>query len=104
MRKSFSFQHPKHKPARVVENIKHQLRKYLKRERGKTLPDGMDFWAFDCKVGREGPERELAERELAKAIDAAVEEGWESVYVEVVAKAVKRMGKRPEATVGDDEE
>jgi len=103
MRKSFSFEHPKHKPARVVENIKHQLRKYLKRERGKTLPDGMDFWAFDCKVGREGPERELAERELGKAIDQAAEEGWESVYVELIAKAVKRRGKKPEANPDEEE-
>ncbi len=97
MRKSFSFKHPKHKPARVVEHIKYQLRKYIKRERRKALPEGMDFWAFDCQVGREGPERELAERELNKAIDEAAEAGWESVYVEVIAKAVKRRGKKPAA-------
>ena len=102
MRKSFSFEHPKHKPARVVEHIKYQLRKYLKRERRKSLPEDMDFWAFDCKVGREGPERALAERELPKAIDEAVEAGWESVYVEVIAKAVKRQGKRPTAEPAED--
>jgi hypothetical protein len=103
MRKSFSLEHPKHKPARVIENIKHDLRKYIKRERGKTLPEGMDFWAFDCKLGREGPERALAEKDLGKAIDDAAEEGWESVYVELVATAVKRLGKKPEADDDDDD-
>ena len=103
MRKSFSLEHPKHKPARVVENIKHELRKYIKRERGKKLPDEMDFWAFDCKIGPEGPERTLAEKELGKAIDTAVEEGWETIHVELVAKAVKRLGKKPEAESDADE-
>ncbi len=102
MRKSFSLEHPKHKPARVVENIKHQIRKYLKRERGKKLPDDMDFWAFDCKVGREGPERALAEKELGKAIDVAAQEGWERIHVELVATAVKRLGKKPEAETNED--
>ncbi|MGH1341776.1 MAG: DUF6172 family protein [Nannocystales bacterium] len=95
MRKSFSLEHPKHKPARVVENIKHQLRKYIKRERGKTLPEDMDFWAFDCKIGRERPERTLTEKELGKAIDDAAAEGWESVHVELIATPVKRLGKKP---------
>jgi len=102
MRKSFSLEHPKHKPARVIENIKHQIRKYLKRERGKTLPDDMDFWAFDCKIGREGLERTLAEKELSKAIDDAAAEGWENIHVELVATPVKRLGKKPEPETSDD--
>lgn len=102
MRKSFSLEHPKHKPARVVENIKHQIRKYIKRERGKKLPDEMDFWAFDCKIGPESPERTLAEKELGKAIDAAVEEGWETIHVELIATPVKRLGKKPEAADGSE--
>ena len=103
MMKSFSLEHPKHKPARVVENVKHQIRKYIKRERRKALPDDADFWAFDCKVGRESAERTLAEKDLGKAIDAAAEEGWQSVYVELTAKAVKRSGAKPRANTDEAE-
>ena len=51
MKKKFSLKHPKIKPARRVEAVKHEIRKYLKRERRKELPEGVDFWDFDCKFG-----------------------------------------------------
>ncbi|MCR9161114.1 MAG: DUF6172 family protein [Nannocystaceae bacterium] len=93
MKKSFDLTDPKHEPARVVEAIKHQLRKYIRRERRKAVPEEFDFWAFDCKVGREGPEREVAEKDLGRAIDEAAAAQWEAIYVEVVATPVKRAGK-----------
>ena len=40
MRKTFPLEHPKLKPARVIDSIKNKVRKYLKRERSKTLPKG----------------------------------------------------------------
>lgn len=93
MKKSFDLTDPKHKPARVVEAIKHQVRKYIRRERRKPVPEEADFWAFDCKVGREGPEREVAEKDLGKAIDEAAAAQWEAVYIEIAATAVKRSGR-----------
>jgi hypothetical protein len=36
---------------RVLDAVKHDIRKYLKRERRRDLPEGMDFWDFDCKAG-----------------------------------------------------
>jgi len=96
MKKSFGLRDPKHKPERVVESVKHQVRKYIRRERRKPVPEEADFWAFDCKVGREGPERDVAEKDLGKAIDEAAAEQWEAVYVEIVATAVKRSGKAPD--------
>lgn len=98
MKKSFDLTDPKHKPARVVEAIKHQVRKYIRRERRKPVPEEADFWAFDCKVGREGPEREVAEKDLGKAIDEAAAAEWEAVYIEIAATAVKRSGKAPDAS------
>lgn len=90
MRKTFPLTHEKHKPARVLEKVKHEVRKYLRRERRKELPEGADYWAFDCQVGRDGPERRLAVKDLDGAIEQAGAEGWESVYVEILAKAAKR--------------
>jgi hypothetical protein len=86
MKKSFSLTSPRHQPARVVEQIKADVRKYLKRERRKPLPEGVDFWGFNCKVGRDGAAPEpMHVEELLPAIDGAAAEGAESVYIEILA-------------------
>ena len=51
MKKTFPINDRKNTPARAIEAIKSELRKYVKRERKKKLPEGVDFWDFDCKVG-----------------------------------------------------
>lgn len=43
MKKTFIFAHPKIKRPRRVEAIKHEVKKYLKRERNKKLPPTVDF-------------------------------------------------------------
>ena len=43
MKKTFSFAHPKKKRPRVADSIKHEVKKYIKRERNKTLPEDVDF-------------------------------------------------------------
>ena len=49
MKKFFSLEASNHKPARLADKIKSEVRKYLKRERSKELPEGVDFWDFDCR-------------------------------------------------------
>ena len=44
MKKVIPLVSDRHKPARVVEQIKGEVRKYLKRERKKSLPDDFDYW------------------------------------------------------------
>lgn len=51
MKKTFNLTHPKIKVPRLVDAIKHQVKKYIKRERQKTLPKNVDFWDFDCRYG-----------------------------------------------------
>ena len=46
MKKTFELTHPKIQVARLVEAIKHEVKKYLKRERNKALPQGVDFLGF----------------------------------------------------------
>lgn len=98
MKKTFPLTHPKIKPERLVDSIRAEVGKYIKRERKKKLPDGKDFWDFDCKVGASA---ETAVDQhitaVSQAIGQALEEGNDAVYVEVVAKAVKRL-KRTDAT------
>lgn len=51
MKKTFKLSHPKIKVPRLVEAIKYEVKKYIKRERGKALPPHVDFWDFDCRYG-----------------------------------------------------
>ena len=90
---------PPHKPARVIESIKGDIRKYLKRERRKDLPKGADFWDFDCRVGQS---KELAKtshvKELIPSIDLATNEGWAEIYIEILSKTGHRTKKDPTNT------
>ena len=51
MKKIFKLTHPKIKPARLIEAVRRDVKKYLKRENRKPLPDDFDCWNFDCKFG-----------------------------------------------------
>ncbi|ALU44586.1 DUF6172 family protein [Pseudoalteromonas rubra] len=92
MKKTFELTHPKIKLARRVDAVKHELKKYLKRERNKTLPIGADYWDFDCKFGNTEAEAEPVHvSQLNKLIDKTQEENLTSFYVEILAKpAVRR--------------
>ncbi|MFA7172423.1 MAG: DUF6172 family protein [Kiritimatiellia bacterium] len=95
MKKTFKLIDPKIKYPRMVDAVKHEIRKYIKRERRKELPEGVDFWDFDCKYGdSEATAKPVHITEIAKRIDAAAERELESFYVEVLAKAGHRTKKQ----------
>ncbi|MFT3992324.1 MAG: DUF6172 family protein [Luteolibacter sp.] len=96
MKKVFPLTSPTHQPARVVEQIKSDVRKYVKRERKKTLPEGVDFWDFNCAVGfgDETPETKHVE-ELIPAIDEAAKKDCASIYIEILSKPGHRTAKAP---------
>ena len=94
MKKTFPLTAPNHQPARVVEQIKSDVRKYLKRERKKPLPEGVDFWDFACKIGQGEAEPESKHvEEIVPAIDQAAASECASVYVEILAKPGHRTSK-----------
>ncbi len=101
MRKTFPLEVQGHKPARVIELIHRDVRKYIKRERRKTLPEGVDFWDFDCRVGADA---ETAETIHVAAISEAINNGsgqdWSGIYVEILAKPGYRT-KKPKPVVQD---
>lgn len=93
MRKTFPLTDPRHKPPQVINGIKDDVRKYLKRERGKKLPEGTDYWDFDCKVGQHGATVVTHVGDLVKAIDDAAAKGWAAVHIEILSKAKSRGRK-----------
>ena len=94
MRKTFQLTHPKIKVPRLVESAKHEIRKYLKRERRRELPEGVDFLDFDCRFGPTQDEAtELHLAEITKRIDEAEAKHLTSFYVEILAKHGHRSKK-----------
>ena len=84
-------------PERLLEASKHDIRKYVRRERGKPLPAGADFWDFDSKAGvDEASAQPVPFPELIRAVDALVAAGNRQFYVEVLRKPGKRT-PRPAA-------
>lgn len=97
MKKTFPLTHPKIKPARLVDSVRADLSKYIKRERRKKLPEGVDFWDFDCRVGSDqATADEQHVSAVSKAIGEVCEAGHESVYVEVIAKPATRTSRPKE--------
>lgn len=96
MRKTFTLVHPKIKVPRLVDAVKGDIRKYVKRERRKELPAGVDYWDFDCKYG---PTEDAAQpvhlAELNKCIDEAEKQQLTSFYIEILAKPGRRRKKTP---------
>ena len=95
MKKTFKLSHPKLQLPRLVEAIKHEVKKYLQRERRKTLPPGVDYWDFDCRFGADAASSEVIHvADINKAISRAEEQQLESFYLEILAKPGVR-GKKP---------
>ena len=102
MKKTFQLTHPKIKPARMVDAIKSEIKKYIKRERNKTLPEDADYWDFDCKFGLTEPTADVVHlTAINKAIDEAVTAGEVSFYVEVMAKAAYRKFTAPDEALNE---
>ena len=107
MRKTFLLNIEGKNRDRLVEASKHDIRKYVKRERSRALPAGVDFWDFDCKFGSDEATAAVVHfATLMNLIDTAVQEGAEQFYVEVVTKHGHRSAwpQGAEAASGDHED
>ena len=83
---------------RLVEASKHDIRKYVKRERSRALPEDVDFWDFECRFGHDEAAAVPAHfATLMGLIDTAVQEGGEQFYVEVVTRHGHRSARPQDA-------
>ncbi|MHC5066962.1 MAG: DUF6172 family protein [Planctomycetota bacterium] len=102
MKKTFPLRVADGNPQRQIESIKGEIKKYLKREQRKTLPEGMDVWRFDCAVAiDDGPRRELRPGDLKAAVDEAVAGDGEQLYVEILARPAVRSASSDDDQQGD---
>jgi hypothetical protein len=94
MKKTFQLQIEGKNQDRVLEATKHEIRQYIARERRKPLPEGVDFWDFDCKFGATADAAEVTHpAKLTELMDALVAAGGEAFYVELLAKPGHRKAK-----------
>jgi len=94
MRKTFQLAVEGKNRDRVVEAVKHEIRKYVKRERRRDLPEGVDFWDFDCRFGVTEQDCEVVHfATLTAHIDAVVKAAGAQLYVEILAKHGVRSAK-----------
>jgi len=103
MKKNFPLQAEGKHPDRVLEAVKHDIRKYFKRERNRDVPKGVDFWDFDCKVGLTADTAEVVRVSgVIEAVDVAAKSGAASVYVEILSKHGVRVLKAQNQESGED--
>jgi len=88
LKKTFYLRQENKNPDRLLESVKHEIRKYMKRERKKRLPEEAVFWDFDCRFGLSSEAAEpLPSSGIIAALDRAHDAGWETCYVEIIARA-----------------
>ena len=106
MKKIYKLTDEKKHEDRVLEAVKNDIRKYIKREKKKKLADAkMTYWDFDCKVGATSDTAEIVEFDaLIKALDAVKVTGATECYVEILAKVVEKPVKEDIALTEDDAE
>jgi hypothetical protein len=99
MKKTFQLHVQGKHPERLLEAIKHEIRKYIKRERRRDLPEGVDFWDFDCKFGTTLETAEVVHlNDITVRMDEVAQAQGSQCYVEILAK----HGVRKPRAVGDE--
>lgn len=97
MKKTFALAQEGKHPDRLRDAIKNDIRKYIKRERSRAVPAGVDFWDFDCRIGASEAESAMAHvAELNGLVDSVAQAGGTGVYVEILAKHGHRRSRASE--------
>jgi hypothetical protein len=103
MRKTFTLRAEGKHPERVLEAVKHEIRKYIRRERRRELPEGADFWDFDCRVGADkNSAAVIAAADLNPQLDTLAQAGAEQCYVELLVKPAVWQRRPPGAGKPDE--
>lgn len=105
MKKTFQLQVEGKHPERLLEAIKHEIRKYIARERRRALPAGVDFWDFDCRFGASEDVAEVVHLEaITERINAVVQAAGTQFYVEILAKHGNRKPRPAQLAEPDEQE
>lgn len=107
MKKTFNVKVEGKNTDRLLDAIKYEVRKYVKREKRKPLPEKADFWDLKCKFALNEDEPKVIEFvDITSCIDSAKEEDATTLYMEIIAtKGYKPVvEKKIKEKVEDSEE
>ena len=94
MKKTYQLHVEGKHPDRLLESIKHDIKKYMRRESKKAVPTGFDFWDFDARIGGQESDAQMVHpKEINARINELVAGAHTSFYIELLAKSVKRQPK-----------
>lgn len=104
MKKTYQLSAEGKNPDRLLEAIKHEIRKYVKRERRRELPTGADYWDFDCRFGATEAAAQTAHLStLIDLIDGVAKEGGSQFYIEMLARPAQRKSRPAEAAQASEQ-
>lgn len=99
MKKTFQLVIEGRHPDRLLEASKHEVRKYMARQRRAALPEGADYWDFACRFGlTEIDASPVHVATLIALMDAAAKGGAAGFFVDIIGRAAHRKAK-PEPTM-----
>lgn len=103
MKKTFKLNIEGKNRDRVLDAIKHDIRKYVKRQRRVPLPEGADFWDFDCRFGSGEDTAVMVHfATIMGLVDVAAKDGADAFYLEMLAKTGHRSARpRPMDETGN---
>ncbi len=100
MKKTFSFNVSNKNRDRQIDSIKYEVKKYIARERRKKLPENVDFWDFDCRIGLTSEQAEVIHlNDINPSISKMAEQEGDSFYLEVLVKTAVRKKKSVEEKI-----
>lgn len=104
MKKTFKLNIEGKNRDRVLDAVKHDIRKYVKRQRRVPLPEGVDFWDFDCRFGASEATAETVHfATILPLVDTAAKDGADAFYLELLAKEGRRTHRpRPLGAEGGE--
>ena len=94
MKKTFQLHVEGKHPDRLLEASKHEVRKYVARQRRAILPEGVDYWDFACRFGdTEADAKPVHFATLIGLMDAAAKAGASSFFVDILGQHGVRKAK-----------
>ena len=88
---------------RLLDASKHQVRKYVARQRRAALPEGVDYWDFACRFGKtEADATEVHFATLIGLMDEAGRSGANAFFVSILGVHGVRSTKPKEESDGSN--
>lgn len=79
---------------RLLDASKHEVRKYVARQRRAALPEGVDYWDFACRFGStEADATDVHFATLIGLMDAAGKAGADAFFVSILGMHGVRAAK-----------